>query len=311
MIERRTSVLLIGTVLLLGARNAASRKDADAFGGTVAPQPSPQQLFEDRIMPIFRSPNPSSCTQCHLANIDLKEYILPSHEKTFLSLRDQGMIDLDKPAESKILKLIQRGAQDDNKGAALIHAKVRQAEYDAFVAWIVASAADPKLRNAPPLGAAEANAEKEQFAAEIAAVAQVDRNLALFQRTIWAEQKRCNDCHMPGGKNNAKWVAKDGQKVNWMKREGPAATMKYIIDNKLVDTKNPDKSLLLLKPLAEVEHGGGKKMMKNDACYKNFLTWLTEYAKTASKASAQVPQEPNANPRSTLLSVPRGFLFSE
>src|SRR5262245_57106413 len=53
---------------------------------------SPQEIFERRIVPIFKSPNPSSCTQCHLAGVDLKDYILPSHEKTFLSLRDQGLI---------------------------------------------------------------------------------------------------------------------------------------------------------------------------------------------------------------------------
>jgi hypothetical protein len=95
---------------------------------------------------------------------------------------------------------------------------------------------------------------------------------------------------MPGGKNNAKLVAKDGPKVNWMKREGPAATMKYIIDNKLIDPKAPEKSLLVLKPLNEVQHGGGKKMMKNDACYKNYMTWINEYARTANKASARTDE---------------------
>src|SRR5207237_1243437 len=54
-----------------------------------ADQPSPQQVFERRILPIFKSPEPSSCLQCHLSGVDLKNYILPSHEKTFASLRDQ------------------------------------------------------------------------------------------------------------------------------------------------------------------------------------------------------------------------------
>ena len=40
-------------------------------------QPSPQSVFEQRIMPIFKSPNPSSCVQCHLAGVDIKNYILP------------------------------------------------------------------------------------------------------------------------------------------------------------------------------------------------------------------------------------------
>jgi hypothetical protein len=41
--------------------------------------------------------------------VDLKNYILPSHEKTFVSLRDQGLIDLENPADSKILRLIAMG----------------------------------------------------------------------------------------------------------------------------------------------------------------------------------------------------------
>src|SRR6516165_10447504 len=110
---------------------------------------SPQQVFERRLLPIFNSPNPSSCTQCHLAGVDLKNYILPSHEKTFLSLRDQGLIDLDRPADSKILQLIQMGEKD--KGTTLIQEKVRRAEYEAFAEWIKVSCADPRLRQAPRL----------------------------------------------------------------------------------------------------------------------------------------------------------------
>ena len=46
-----------------------------------------KEVFDRRIMPIFRSPNPSSGTECHLAGVDLRNYISPSHEKTFVSLR--------------------------------------------------------------------------------------------------------------------------------------------------------------------------------------------------------------------------------
>lgn len=35
---------------------------------------SPQEVFERRILPIFKSPNPSSCTECHLAGVDLKNW---------------------------------------------------------------------------------------------------------------------------------------------------------------------------------------------------------------------------------------------
>ena len=63
-------------------------------------------MFEKRILPIFKSPNPSSCTECHLANLDIKNYILSTSEKTFLSMRDQGLVNIKEPEKSRILKFI-------------------------------------------------------------------------------------------------------------------------------------------------------------------------------------------------------------
>src|ERR1044071_397006 len=94
----------------------------------------PAKVFEERILPIFKSPDPSSCVRCHLASVDLKNYILPSAKDTFLALRDQGLIDLEKPENSKILQLINRGANDP-KAAGLITAKQQKAEYEAFATW--------------------------------------------------------------------------------------------------------------------------------------------------------------------------------
>src|SRR4051794_13050043 len=74
-----------------------------------AAEPTPAEVFERRIVPIFKSPNSSSCVQCHLAGVDLKDYIRPSHEETFRSLRDRGLVDLDNPESSKILRLIKMG----------------------------------------------------------------------------------------------------------------------------------------------------------------------------------------------------------
>src|SRR5205823_5911469 len=103
----RTPAALACLVALLAAAPAARAAD------------DPSKVFEERILPIFKSPDPSSCVRCHLAAVDLKSYILPSAKDTFLALRDQGLIDLDKPEESKILKLINRGAGDP-KAAGLI-----------------------------------------------------------------------------------------------------------------------------------------------------------------------------------------------
>src|SRR6187431_649698 len=93
-----------------------------AFAPTTRAADDPAKVFEERILPIFKSPDPSSCVRCHLAAVDLKNYILPSAKDTFLALREQGLIDLDKPENSKILALINRGANDP-KAAGLITAK--------------------------------------------------------------------------------------------------------------------------------------------------------------------------------------------
>jgi hypothetical protein len=85
-------------------------------------EPVPEEIFRQRLLPIFKSPNPSSCVQCHLAGVDLKAYLLDDHEKTFRSLRDQGLIDVKEPEKSKILRLIQMGSED-KKGAELIRVR--------------------------------------------------------------------------------------------------------------------------------------------------------------------------------------------
>jgi hypothetical protein len=258
---------------------------------------TPAALFERRIMPIFKSPNPSSCTQCHLAAVDLKNYILPSSEKTFLSLRDQGLVDLAAPENSKILKLINMrdtaggpspdgtvsggGAAyspADRQGADLIHEKTRQAEFEAFAEWIKACAADPKLAALPKLSAADLAGPKRP--PEVIRHARKDALLESFENNIWALRFRCMSCHIEGTPENTKLRAEHGDQVAWIKKDGAAATMNYLIGSKLIDIEKPEKSLLLLKPLKEVDHGGGKKFLQGDQGYQAFRAWLEDYAKT-------------------------------
>ena len=138
--SRTPSRSLVAVLSVAAAVSTAVRADE----ATV--KPSPLELFEERILPIFKSPNPSSCVQCHLAAVDLKDYILPSQEKTFASPREQGLSDVDEPEKSKILALTRMGEKDLDRGARLVHEKTRVAEYEAFHAWIKACCRDPVLR---------------------------------------------------------------------------------------------------------------------------------------------------------------------
>ena len=254
----------------------------------LAAGPDSKAIFEQRIMPIFKSPNPSSCAECHLAGVALKNYILPSHEKTFVSLRDQGLIDLENPADSKILRLIAMGG-GTNQGASLISAKVREDELSAFSDWIKACSKDPALRNAPKLTATEL--AKPARPNEVIRYGRMDRVLASFEENFWSQRFRCMGCHSASGSENTKLVAEHGEDVTWMK-ETAEATLKYLAGTDNLNVEKPERSRLLLKPLNEVKHGGGQKMLPGDMTYKAFRTFLEDYANTVKDRYASAAELP-------------------
>lgn len=281
----------------------------------VGEEPSSAAIFEQRIMPIFNSPNPSSCVQCHLSAVDLKDYILPSSRATFLSLRDQGLVNLEHPSESKILDLISMGDQDPDSKARRIHKKNREKEYEAFAAWIDSCCEDPSLKN----GVADNKLEKEAGPSKPLPVirhARKDRVLDSFVRNVWSQRMRCFPCHTPAELNpenpmhkkpierHADFVAKYGQRMNIFK-DSPRATLQSLLASSskshkkslpLIDFEDPAKSLFLLKPTAKVpgkdangdlmsssslvpvSHVGGIKMHKDDHSYKAIMAWILDYA---------------------------------
>lgn len=258
-----------------------------------AADPTPAEVFEKRIVPIFKSPNPSSCVQCHLAGVDLKDYILPDAEKTFRSLRDQGLIDLDAPEKSKIIHLIDMGG-DAGKGPNAVNAKLRKAEREAFVAWVAACAADPALRAAPKLDAADLAKPARPDA--VIRHARKDRVLASFERNVWAWRFRCMNCHTEGTPQNDKYVKEYGGRVAWVKKAGAEATLDYLIASKLIDVEKPEQSLLLRKPLGE-KHEGGTKFVVGDDAYKGFRAWIEDVAavrKGKYAAAADLPPADDA-----------------
>ncbi|MGZ0172781.1 MAG: hypothetical protein ACKVHE_24855 [Planctomycetales bacterium] len=235
---------------------------------------NPAELFNARIMPIFRSSDPSSCVQCHLSSVDLKNYILPSHEKTFLSLRDQGLIDLEAPARSKILTLIRMGDKDQDGKARRIHEKTRLAEYEAFATWVDACCKDPKLRTQPPLTKAERAAPASSNA--VIRHARKSRVVDSFARNVWSQRMRYFPCHTPheiDPSNGRHQVAIKNMKkfkelypaelIERLKifKESPEATLESLVTRSrntpkgqtpLLNLADPANSLLLLKPMSKV-----------------------------------------------------------
>jgi hypothetical protein len=288
---------------------------------------TPDRIFNERIMPIFRSTDPSSCVQCHLSAVDLKNYILPSHEKTFLSLRDQGLINLEKPSESKILQLIKMGDDDADKGARLIHEEMRQVEYQAFAAWITACCQDEALRNLPQLE--KAGLAKPVQPEEVIRHSRKSRVVDSFIRNVWSQRMRCFPCHTPHEISADQQHARDrfeelenefGDQLEIFKKT-PEATLENLIELSkqvspdelpLINIDDPTKSLLLLKPTSKlpakengkflppsyaepITHMGGLKMHEDDQSYKSFVAWLEDYARVVKGKYKSVSDLPADN----------------
>lgn len=296
-----------------------------------SPPATPLEVFEQRIMPIFKSPQPASCVQCHLAAVDLKDYIRPSHEQTFASLRDQGLVDLAEPGKSKILELIRMGERDPDEGARRLHAETRRAEYAAFAAWIEACCRDPRLRALPKQPVAElARPERSD---EVIRHSRKSRVLDSFVRNVWSQRMRCFPCHTPHELDDANpqhKVAIDrhqklldgfGSRLEIF-RETPEATLDALVEKSrevapgklpLLNLQDPKRSLLVLKPTSKlpprnedggfdppsssepVSHMGGLKMHVDDASYKSFMAWIQDYARVVGNEYATVDDLPADN----------------
>lgn len=271
----------------------------------IRPAESPARIFEKRIIPIFKSPNPSSCVQCHLADIDLKDYILPDAEKTFRSLRDQGLIDLENPERSKIVKLIERG--NEVKTKASITAGESKAERDSFLEWIKACAADPALAKSPKLD--EKDKKGPLALKEIIRHSRKDQVLDSFEKNVWAWRFRCMNCHTEGTPQNDKLRKENGDRVAWVKKAGAEATMDYLIESRLIDTESPEKSILLRKPLGE-KHGGGLKFVVGDQAYKGFRSWIEDVVAIRTNKYTKVSDLPPALPSMELFGTDLWFKLS-
>lgn len=304
-----------------------------------AEQPKSLELFNQRILPIFNSPNPSSCVQCHLSAIDIKNYILPSEEKTFVSLRDQGLIDLKNPKRSKILTLIAMGDKDEDDKAKRIHASTRKAEFAAFSAWIQASCKDPRLLRLPKMS--QTDLAKPERDPSIIRHARKNRVIDSFVRNIWSQRMRCFPCHTPhdidpsnpkhklAGQRQKEFRQKYGERMDIF-RKTPEKSMDYLVQASrkasgesypLLNLQQPTKSLLLLKPMSKlpkrnadkqfgapsstdpVSHMGGLKLHRNDQSYKSFLAWIGDYAKVTKNQYTRVKDLPADNWHPTKLVI--------
>src|SRR5262249_1794161 len=159
--------------------------------------------------------------ECHLGGVSLQQFVAPTEAETFRLMRERRLIDLRQPDHSRILRFIRMAPPK----TTLISQRVRQQEYEAFRAWIIASARNPALRVAEaarePKKAGQTVPPKPQ---ETSSRGQ-DPLLASFERNLWTEHLRCSNCHVPGSADNQKFVKQYGERVSWFVPGDPAATM--------------------------------------------------------------------------------------
>lgn len=244
------------------------------------------EIFERRMLPILRSDKATSCTECHFGGVELRNYIRDNQATTFAALRDDGLIDVNHPDESKILQFINRHVE---KSDPLI-AKVRQAEYQAFRNWIRAAVKEPDLLAAKATGVAVGT----ELPTEVIRHMRRDHVLESFVENIWSEIGRCINCHSPD--RNQRQVREHGEQVSWIVPRDPAATLQKLVDGGNIDTDSPGESMVLLKPVGLEKHGGGPKFALGSRTDKNFRRFLTDYAAVIHGTYKRTDQLPKPSP---------------
>ena len=208
-------------------------------------------VFERRILPLLRANNPSTCSKCHLSGVDLKDYICPRRPRP------------SPPCATG--RCTSEDALGDPKGAI---SRVR-----GLPRLIMAAVRDPCCARASALTVGSVGPAAPDT---VIRHTRIDSVVASFTRNVWSQQGWCMTCNQAGTPDNDVNVKKFGARVACFKPDSPEATMRARIAQG--DVEQPARSLLLLKPLGKVPHGGGVKMLFGDAGYKMFRAWMGDHA---------------------------------
>ena len=280
--------MLCAAVALGGAAAACSDGDEPptAEQSEAACQAKPSQAFHERIEPLLSEDRVTTCNQCHLSGVDLSAFARETPCKTWACLVDQGLVDVAAPDESKILGWILRAQPDSD----LITDDVIQAEHDGFLEWIEANAQCPsacagvtcgKPADGPRCGDGQADPIPQIPSGEDERGCSDEELEQAFYDDVYAWRGRCYPCHfdteLDAEKDAPRWLSLVGNC-----QTGSAVSFKRALALGIIDTAEPEASLLLLKPLdvsgGGVKHGGGGKFLPTDPTYESFLRFVRHYA---------------------------------
>jgi hypothetical protein len=240
-------------------------------------------VYERFIEPVMTDAHPNSCNQCHLSGVDLAMYVQDTPCQTMACMVELGAVDLESPAESRVLAFISNGEPD----SALITEETLQREYDGFLEWIEYSAVCQEEACGtiadPCSSGTEDNLLDAGIVSPLGTCSEHDL-VATFSDTIYHWINRCASCHYEGGEGRSEgydeapvWVDSDHG------FEAKARTMYNVIGAGYMNVENPSQSLLILKPLDEtlggVYHDGGPKIHSlEEATYLAYVHWAETYA---------------------------------
>ena len=249
------------------------------------------ELYKRRIEPLLAEDRPKSCNECHLSGIDLSLFSRGDACQTMACLSEQGLVDLERPEESKILEWVARATPSSE----LITEEVIQAEYDGFLEWIQwsSSCGETCASFDNPCGGSEAqpscstgNDVNPDFVDPGDCSARTRE--AVFREKVFAWRGRCSSCHFddsygPPTNMAPRWISSGPC------NQASLETMRTVLSRDYINIDDPAQSLLLLKPLAEdlggVEHGGGAKFHAfDDPAYVDILYWITRERDCADEA---------------------------
>ena len=260
----RTSIL-IAMALSLVVNSSLTAQDSD-------------EIYKRRVLPLLQANEKSSCSECHFRGMDLKEYFGNDPLVTFARLRGLGWVDVDNPEKSKLLGFLQK--QPDKDSDKLLE-KVRKSEYESIRLWIETSIREKKYRDASPVVPEDLSLSKE-----LVLHTRRDHVETRFVDAIWSQLGRCVNCH--SSDRNAKQVTEHGEQMSWIVPSDPGATLRLLVDRKIIDIDHPADSLLRTKPLELVEHGGGPKFLLHSKTDQQWLEFLIDFSKTARKEGYKV-----------------------
>jgi hypothetical protein len=250
----------------------------------VCTQEGERDLYDKRIAPLLADERPSSCNECHLSGVDLGLFVQDSPCETMACMVHRGIVDLEQPEASIVLGWIERA----DPASPLVTETMIREEYEGVLEWIRFSAHCGQSQcetTDDPCG------EPSSLDCEIPLPEESrsfddpgdcsERTLeAMFAAKVYPWRGRCFPCHFAD-------AASDLEAPRWIQvgecDAASLATMRDVLARGYANTLDPERSLLLLKPLAEsaggVVHGGHDKISSTDeAAYVDFLAWLQRYA---------------------------------